>query len=55
MKTIDITKVDLSPKSMLWMTVAFGALILMWGGGNWLAGKVKGIGQKAGPADEFAL
>lgn len=53
-KTIALDRVELSGKSMFWLTVAMASLILMWGVANWGASKVKGLTQQATPVDEFA-
>ncbi len=53
-QSIDLTKVNLDGKSIFWMTVAMGAVILMWGVASFGASKVKALTQKTGSIDEFA-
>ena len=53
-KIVAFDRVDLSGKSLAWLTVAMIAVILCWGVANWGATKVKGLTKQAGPVDEFA-
>lgn len=52
-KSVELSRVDLDPKSILWLTVALGVLVLAWGVANWGATKLKGLTQKGGATDEF--
>ena len=41
-KSIDITKVNLSPKGILWLIVGVVVIIGVWQIGNWGFSKLKG-------------
>lgn len=42
-KTVDLTKVDISPKAMVWMCIAFSLVLLAYGIGQWGSGKLKDV------------
>jgi len=46
---VDMTKVDLSPKGLLVLVVAFAVLLGAFGGGKWLLGKGKAVVQGVVP------
>lgn len=46
---VDMTKVDLSPKGLLILVVAFAVLLGAFGGGKWLLGKGKAVVQGVVP------
>ena len=43
MKTVDLTKVDLNPKALMWTTAAFTAIIILYSVATFGAGKVKDL------------
>ena len=49
-KTVDLTKVDISPKAMVWMCVAFSLVLLAYGVGQFGAGKLKEVLKGASSA-----
>ena len=40
-KTVDLMKVDLTPKALMWMTVAITAVLVIYGVAQFGAGKVR--------------
>ena len=49
-KTVDLTKVSVDAKSMVWMCVAFSLVLLAYGVGQFGAGKLKEILKGASSA-----
>jgi len=42
-QTVDLTKVSISAKSMVWMTIAFTLVLVAYGVGQFGAAKVRGM------------
>ena len=46
---VDLTKVDLSLKGLVFLVVAFAVVMAAFGGGKWVLGKTKGVVQGVMP------